>query len=278
MSRSNGDPDEMRRRSVTTQEAAQCRGRLVEGVPVDHVPAVELDRREAIAEVASERGAQFRPHDLLLLRDDQQARPLCVRERHGRARHLAPARDRGSAVEAHPVAAVRRLVEVPLDILGGIVDRLRRATLDALRERLVGRRPPRVVDHVVGQLGEPRARQLDRRIQQRDASDALGRRREQVQRDHPAVGVPDHLDALHALGIERLEQVGDVLLDRPGPVPGRAPVPAQVDRQPAALRECLLREAAVALAVGRDAVDRERGSAVGRTVVMKIEDSHRAVG
>ena len=198
-----------------------------------------------------------------------------MRERHGRARHLAPARDRRTAVVAHAVAPVGCLVEVALDVLGGVGDRLRRPAVEALRERLLGRGPARVVDHVVGELGQPRARQLDRRIQQRDARDALGRRREQVQRDHAAVGVPDHLDALDALGVQRLEQVGDVLLDRPGPVPGRAPVAAQVDRQPAALGERLLRQAAVALAVGRDAVDRERGRAVGRAVVMKIEDSHR---
>ena len=77
MSRSNCEPDEMLRRSLTTaEEAAQRRGGLVEGVPVDHVPAVDLDRREAIAEVAGERGAQLGPHDLLLLRDDQQDGPL----------------------------------------------------------------------------------------------------------------------------------------------------------------------------------------------------------
>ena len=154
--------------------------------------------------------------------------------------------------------------------------RLRRPALEALRERLLGRRPAGVVDHVVGELRQPFARQLDRRVEQRDARDALGRRGEQVQRDHAAVGVADHLDAIDALGIERLEQVGDVALDGPGAVPGRAAVAAQVDREPAALGERLLRQPAVALAMGRDAVDRERGRAVGRAEVVEIEDSHRA--
>ena len=67
---------------------------------------------------------------------------------------------------------------------------------------------------------------------------------------------------------------GDVPLDRPGAVPRRAPVPAQVDREPAALGERLLGEAAIALAVRRHAVDRERRRAVRRAVVMEIENCH----
>jgi hypothetical protein len=89
--------------------------------------------------------------------------------------------------------------------------------------------------------------------------------------------VADDVRAVDALGVERLEQIGDVALDVPGPVPGRAAVTAQVDRDPAPLGKGLLREAPIALAVRRDAVDRQRGCTVRRAVVMKIEDSQGAL-
>jgi hypothetical protein len=85
----------------------------------------------------------------------------------------------------------------------------------------------------------------------------------------------EHLDALDALGVERLEQVGDMLLDGPGAVPGGAAVAAQVDREPAALRERLLRQPAVALSVGGHAVHGQRRRSVGRSIVMKVENGHR---
>jgi hypothetical protein len=53
-------------------------------------------------------------------------------------------------------------------------------------------------------------------------------------------------------------------------------VAAEIHREPAALWERLLRQAAIALAMCRDAVDGERGRAVGRAVVVKVQDSHGA--
>ena len=102
----------------------------------------------------------------------------------------------------------------------------------------------------------------------------MRRRRQQVQADHAAVGMSDDDDALCALRVQRLEQVGHVPLDRPGGVPGRAPVAAQVDREPAPLGEGLLSKPAITLAVGGDAVDRERRRPVGRAIMVEVENSH----
>jgi hypothetical protein len=106
-------------------------------------------------------------------------------------------------------------VEVALDVFPRVGHGRLGAALEPLRERLLGGRPAGVGDHVVGERRHARARQLHRRIQQGDAPHALRCRRQQMQRDHAAVGVADHVDALDVLGVERLEQIRDMALDRP---------------------------------------------------------------
>ena len=278
MSRSNGEPDEMRcARAAHVEEAAQ-RGRgLVERVPVEHVAAVDLDRREAVAEVACERGAQLGPHDLLLLGDDQEARPLGVRDRRRLASHLAPARDRRAAVDSACGSGRRApgrrcrwtssVASAPTVARGPrCASRAPRRGRPSPRPRSCRRRASASTRRAArsrdrAARGAPRARARSRAGAGRSCRRRSGRPRRRGRRPRRRAS---------RAGRRRGAR-------RPGAVPGRAAVAAQVDREPAALGEGLLREAAVALAVGGDAVDRERGSAVRRAVVMKIENSHRAL-
>ena len=73
----------------------------------------------------------------------------------------------------------------------------------------------------------------------------------------------DDVDRVPPRIIERVDQVGDVLADRPRSFEGRAAVPAQVDGERATLGPCLLGKAAEASAMGGDAVHGEQRFALG---------------
>ena len=98
---------------------------------------------------------------------------------------------------------------------------------------------------------------LDRRIEQDGPPDTLGVQSGELEDEPAAEGVAN---PVHRAEVEGLDQIGDVLGERPRRLPPRAAVAAQVGREHAkAGAPALLREPAEALAVPGHAVQADDG-------------------
>ncbi len=76
------------------------------------------------------------------------------------------------------------------------------------------------------------------------------------------------------MGIERVDQIGDVLPDVPRPVAERPPVAPQIDSDGVSLGPRLLGEPTESLPVGGDPVDGEDRRAGWRAELVNMEKSH----
>ena len=85
--------------------------------------------------------------------------------------------------------------------------------------------------------------------------------------------MPDHRRALDAGGLERLAEVLDVLGDRPGRLPTRAPVAAEVGGEHPEVGQPFLGQPAEAAAVGHHTVEAEDGRA-GRVAPLVDVQQH----
>ena len=114
--------------------------------------------------------------------------------------------------------------------------------------------------------------QLDRRVEQHGALDALGRECGELEHEPAAERVPDPRRAANAGVVERLEQVVRVGRDRPGRFPLGAAVAAQVRCEHAvAVGQPLLGELAEAAAVRVDAVDAHDRRRAGVAPLVQLE-------
>ena len=110
---------------------------------------------------------------------------------------------------------------------------------------------------LLGPLEHDRRRDPDHRVEQHDPlRQAHGG---ELERQPAAEAVPDHRRALDAGGFERLAEIVDVLRDRPGRLPTRAPVAAEVGGEHPKAAQTLLGQPAIAAAVGHHAVKAEDG-------------------
>ena len=112
---------------------------------------------------------------------------------------------------------------------------------------------------VLGPLERVLRRHPDRRVEQDAPAIRSGPARRELEHEPSAEAVADPESRVRR---HRLEQVVEVLLDRPGRLGAGASVAAQVGRDDVELlREALPRESREPLAVGGDAVRRRRASA-----------------
>ena len=117
---------------------------------------------------------------------------------------------------------------------------------------------------------------VDRGVEQHRPLDALRLARGQLVDEPAAVGVADPRGAADARGVHRLEQVVELLRDRPGRLPLGAAVAAEVRRQDAMVRQRLLRQPPVARAVGGDAVEADDGRRVRVAPFVQVERHQNA--
>ena len=118
---------------------------------------------------------------------------------------------------------------------------------------------------------------VDRRIEQHRAADKLRVRGLELEHEAPAEGVADPVGLADPERVRRLDEVGDVRLERPGWLPRRAAVPAQVGRDDAELHgPALLCEPAEPLAVAGDAVQADERRRVRVAPLVRVQ-SHSIV-
>ena len=155
------------------------------------------------------------------------------RPRRRLRRHLAPRHDHARRRPLPPEAAIGALDEVLARLL--LEDRARRreqrAVGEASVDRLVGAAERRVGQSPVSALRGDGRLDVQRRIEQDGALDAVGVARRELGDELAAVAVAHPRRARDPERLRGLDEVGDVLLDAPRRLPARAAVAAVVDRR-----------------------------------------------
>lgn len=261
------------RRPDSRQEAIYRSGRFVEAFPVKHVTAVDSLGAQLVAEKIGKGLFHRRLYDAGLLGHDEQSRARMGDGGQLRA-EFTPACDHRRPMEPESKPAILPFNEVLGHIFDdGGVDGIAEAVVAAnggLLHRSVTSVRYRFRGPLVGGVGRKR----ERWVEHDEACDPVGMHGDESEADHTAVGVPDHINRGQIVGVERVDEIGDVLADVPRPVAERPSVAPQIDRDGLSLRPPLLGEPTEAPPVGGDPVDGEDGRTRWRAELVNMEKCH----
>ena len=113
---------------------------------------------------------------------------------------------------------------------------------------------------------------LDRGVEQHSPAHALRMGRGELEHEAAAERMPDPVGLADSQGVGGLDEVGDVRRIRPGRLPARAAVAAQVGSDDVeTLRPVLLREPPEALAVTGDAVQADERRRAGIAPFVRVQ-------
>lgn len=125
-------------------------------------------------------------------------------------------------------------------------------------------------EHPIGDLAHPVSVEADCRVEQHQSGDALGMRRREAERDRPAERVTDDEGG----GVEQCCEGGDVGVDRPRRIPGRATVTEEIRCRDRDVGQVVVSQCLPAPAVAGQPVDREHlsGAVRAESVNVQIHD------